>query len=76
MVISEPVDFVTQFVTEIGRIGLTLQALGIVVVLAIIFQIIGFFLNRRRLKEIDNIKKDMRRIEGKINLILQHAEPS
>ena len=57
-------------VAELGNLGLWLQALGVVVVSTIIFDIIAFLLNRRRLKEIVLIKKDMVRIEGKIDKIL------
>lgn len=60
----------TDAITEIGRLGLALQALGIAVVLAIIFDIVAFLINRKRLKEIHLIKQDMARIEGKIDVIL------
>ena len=55
---------------ELGRLGLWIQTLGIVVVLWIIFQLINFFINRKRIREIYNIKKDMVRIENKIDKIL------
>ena len=60
----------TDIIAQIGGIGLTLQALGVVVILAIIFDVIAFIINRKRLKEIDIIKQDMARIEGKIDVIL------
>ena len=55
---------------ELGSLGLWLQALGVVVVLTIIFDIVAFVFNRRRLKEIVLIKENMTRIEGKIDKIL------
>jgi len=61
---------VEDIIIEVGRLGLWLQALGIVVVFTIIFEIIAFLYNRKRLKEIAVIKKDMKRIEGKIDRIL------
>lgn len=63
-------DFPVTVVGEVGKLGLWLQALGIVVVLTIIFDVVAFFYNRKRLKEIAVIKKDMVRIEGKIDKIL------
>ena len=63
-----------EVITEIGQIGLWLQALGIVIVLAVVFQIISFFYNRKRMKELEVIKEDMRRIEGKIDVIVNNTK--
>lgn len=63
-----------EVITEVGQIALWLQALGIVIVLAIIFQVISFIYNRKRMREIDQIKKDMIRIEGKINKIIKQTK--
>ena len=63
-----------EVITEVGQIGLWLQALGIVVVLAIVFQIISFFYNRKRMKEVHQIKQDMVRIEGKIDKIIKNTK--
>jgi len=62
---------VGEVIAEIGQIGLWLQALGIVIVLAIVFQIISFIYNRRRMKQIHQIRKDMRRIESKIDKLVK-----
>ena len=70
MVVNESAGFIAQFVTDLGRVGLALQALGIVVILALIFQFIGFFLNRKRLAQIAEIRKDMVRIERKIDRVI------
>ena len=59
-------------VYKVGQMGQWLQALGIVIVITIVFQVITFFLNRRRLKEIEVIKKDMARIEGKIDSLISN----
>lgn len=63
---------ITDVLRDVGQIGLWLQALGVVVVLWIIFQVIAFWYNRKRMKEIYAIKKDMRRLEGKIDKILKN----
>ena len=65
------VEEVTGILSEIGHVGLWLQALGVVVVLTIIFDIVAFVYNKKRMKEIYTIKKDMVRIEKKIDRILQ-----
>ena len=63
-----------EVITEIGQIGLWLQALGIVIVLAVVFQIISFFYNRKRMKELEVIREDMKRIEGKIDVIVNNTK--
>ena len=75
MVIEEVVNAsAKQIVTlaaQVGRIGLWLQAIGAVVVIWIIVQIINFLMYRKRMQEIYNIKKDMKRIEGKIDKLVK-----
>ena len=71
MAVSEAIDVSQGVLTEIGKLGLWIQALGIVVILWVVFQIVNFFINRKRIKEIYNIKKDMVRIENKIDKILK-----
>ena len=56
---------------ELGSLGNWMQAIGLVVVLGIIFEVIAFFMNRHRLKQIAIIKKDMKRIESKIDRLLK-----
>lgn len=62
---------IEDVILEVGRLGLWLQALGVVTLFFIVFEIIGFVLNRKRLKEIETIKKDMSRIEGKIDRLIK-----
>ncbi len=57
----------SKLVSEAGKIGLWLQALGAIVVLWLIFEIIALLVNRKRMKEVYAIKDDMKRIEGKID---------
>ena len=61
----------TDIIGAVGQIALWLQALGIIVVLWIIFQLVNFFINRKRMKELYTIKADMRRMEGKLDRLLK-----
>ncbi len=63
-------DTPAEILKTVGSVGNWLHALGIVVVLGILFEVVAFFMNRKRLKEIAVIKKDMRRIESKIDALL------
>ena len=67
---------VGDVITEIGQIGLWLQAIGVIIVLWIIFQLILLYINRRRMKEVHQIKKDMFRIERKIDRLLKSKKRS
>lgn len=60
-----------DLISDLGRIGLWMQTLGIVIILWMIFEFIAFLMNRKRLAEVYRIKQDMARIEGKIDEILQ-----
>jgi len=57
-------------ITEVGKLGLWLQAVGLVTVIIIILEVIAFYFNRKRFLELMKIKNDMVRIEGKIDKIL------
>lgn len=59
---------------ELGKIGLYLQALGVVVILWIIFEVYAFIVRRKRMKEIYKIKEDIQRIESKIDLVLKKVK--
>lgn len=73
MVVEEAVnmsDVVTGLVVEVGKIGLWLQTLGIIIVLWIAFQIWNFIINRKRIKLIEKMEKKVDRIEEKIDKLL------
>lgn len=55
---------------EVGQIALWLQAVGVVVILWMIFEGVAIYFATKRMKEIHVIKKDMARIEGKIDRLL------
>ena len=64
-------DIPLTIAEQLGVLGLWMKAVGIIVILWIVFQSVNFFLNRRRIKELYKIKEDMKRIEGKIDRILK-----
>lgn len=68
-IVGDTSDVLTNFAVEIGKIGLWLQALGIIVILWIIFQVVALIVNRINRKTLFSIKKDLARIEKKINQI-------
>ncbi len=62
-------SLVSEVVLSVGRLGLWVQAVGLLVVLWIIFQAITLFYNRKRRKAIYSLKDDVARLEGKIDRI-------
>lgn len=73
MVTGEVVNVIEmpkELVIQLGQIGLWLQTLGIIILVWVIAQLVSLWLNRRRLKEIDAIRKDMERIESKIDKLV------
>jgi hypothetical protein len=61
---------IVDVITALGQVGLWLQTIGAIVILWIIFQIIAWKYNRKRMKEVYAIKDDMKRIEKKIDRLL------
>ena len=70
MVVDEVVSVSSTVISSLGKIGLWLQALGIIAVLWIIFQSIPFYYNRKRMQEVLSIRNDMKRIEDKIDRLV------
>ena len=59
-----------QILVQLGQIGLWLSAVGVIVILWIIFQFVNFLINHKRIKEVYKIKDDMKRMENKLDKIL------
>ena len=54
-------------VIEIGKVGKWIQAIGIVIILWIIFQLINLMVNRKKVRDLRKIRIDLDRIESKID---------
>lgn len=62
-------EVVAELISKVGGIVLWLQAIGVIVLLWIIFQIINLIVNRKKRKAIYKIREDVLRIEKKIDRI-------
>lgn len=59
---------ITKFVIEnVGKLGLWIQALGLFVVIVLVFWIVSLILNWKKRRDISQIKQDLERIEKKID---------
>ena len=59
-----PID---EILVQVGQIGLWLQAIGIVIILMIVFSVISFISNKKKLKELSTIKRNIEKLETKID---------
>ena len=60
-------DLIPQLSTEIGKLATWIQALGIVVIFWVIFNIILIILNLKKKKLLKNIQSDIKRLEKKFD---------
>ena len=60
-----------DIITELGKIGLWVQAIGLFIILWFFFEVISLLINKKRMDEIYKIKHDMKRIELKIDKIIK-----
>lgn len=73
-VVNASSDLISTLIFDIGRMGLLIQALGLLVIFAVIFYIISIIIQTKRMKQVYEIRKDMERIERKINRIEEHVD--
>lgn len=53
---------VAEIITKLGSIGLWLQAIGLIGIIWIAFQIINWILNRKRMKRLERIEEKLDKI--------------
>ncbi|MBU0467159.1 MAG: hypothetical protein KJ718_02805 [Nanoarchaeota archaeon] len=70
-VLNTSSDVATDIAVGLGSIGKWLQAIGIIVILWLIFNIINWALNRKRVKRLDSMRSDLERIEKKLDKVLK-----
>ena len=64
-------ETLAQLIIQIGKIGLWVQAIGILIIFWLIFQIISLVSLIIRKKKIDAIEKRLASIEKKLNTLLK-----
>ena len=62
-----PVDTATVLISELGKIGNWLQAIGIIVILWIVFQLISLIVDYKKRKALYRIEKQLKVLEKKID---------
>lgn len=66
-IINASSDLAPQLVSEVGKLALWLQAIGFIVVLWLIFNVVSLIVNFKRKKELEEIRKDIKSLNRKID---------
>tara|TARA_Y100000310_G_scaffold339112_1_gene430797 strand:+ start:346 stop:597 length:252 start_codon:yes stop_codon:yes gene_type:complete len=61
-------------IVELGKWGKWIQALGLVVVLWLVFQIVALIVNRKKRKTLYKIRDDLQRLEKKVDKLLDRKK--
>lgn len=59
---------IDDIVVELGQVGLWIQAVGLVVILWIIFQAVTMYYNRKRRLLLTEINERLKRLERKLKI--------
>lgn len=70
-VVNESTLFLEDVAVQFGQFGKWLQAIGLIVILWIGFQIFNLWINRRKKKELVKIREDIKRVENKVDKLLK-----
>ncbi len=68
--LNEP-GILVDTLTEVGKVGNWVQAIGILVILWIGFQIVNFIINHKKRKHIKLLRGDIHRLEEKIDKLVK-----
>jgi len=65
--VNESTLFIEDVAIQMGKIGKWLQAIGLIIVLWIVFEVVYLVILGRKKKEIVKLREDVKRLEGKID---------
>lgn len=60
-----------NIILELGKLGKWIQAVGLLVILWIVFNAINMYFNRKRRKLLERIDMDVKRLEEKVDKLLR-----
>jgi hypothetical protein len=71
MIVGEVAEISLDLVRDVAVIGLWLKAVGVIVILWIIFNVVNLIVNRKKRKALYRLEGDLKRIEKKVNRLLR-----
>jgi hypothetical protein len=75
-IVNVSTDVVGGLVLDVGRIGLWMQTVGIIVILWLIFSIVMLIVNRKKRKYLKSIDERLISVEKKLDLLLKKSKKS
>ena len=69
--VGEVISVPAELIFELGNLGKWIQAVGLVVIIWIIFQAVTLYFNRKRRKLMEKLDRDLERVENKLDKILK-----
>ncbi len=66
-------DIVASLITEVGQLALWLQAIGFLVILWIVFQIIFLFIEKKKKRRLENIEQRINGIDKKLDILIKKS---
>ncbi len=70
-VINSTTELMPQILVELGQLGIWLQAIGVIALLWLIFNIVSLIVNLGRKKELERIRHNIIRVEKKVDNLLR-----
>jgi len=67
---------IEDIVVQVGRLGLWIQALGLVVVIWLIIQGVTFYFNRKKRKMIEETRDRVKAVEEKLDSLVKKFDSS
>ena len=64
-------EILPEILIELGRVGLWLQAIGVIVIVWIAFQVISLIFERKKKKNLERINVRLDKIEKKLDRVLK-----
>lgn len=66
IVAEDLINASSSVVQEVGKVGLWLKGVGVIVILWLVFNSVNLWLNRRKWKKIEKYDEDIKRLEKKV----------
>ncbi|MBS3099518.1 hypothetical protein J4462_04860 [Candidatus Pacearchaeota archaeon] len=66
-IVSLSPEDITELVATLGNIGNWLQTIGVIVVIWLLFQIVNWYFNHKRIQKLNTLQENMERLEKKID---------
>ena len=64
-------DIVSSLIAEVGQLALWLQAIGVLVVLWIDYQINSLYIEKKKKKKLENIEQRINEIDKKLDILIR-----